>query len=69
MNIAVKEVWFINNSNIEPWFIQTQTLTVTLVQKQIKTLTLVYTHANLRPILVLYVHVFLSASSEVFTIM
>jgi hypothetical protein len=69
MNIAVKEVWFINSSNIEPWFLQTQTSTVTLVQKQIKTLTSVYIHTNPRPILALYVHVFMSANFEVFTIM
>jgi len=69
MNTDVKEVWFINKSNNGPWFLQTQTSIVTLVQKQIKNLTLDYIHTNPRPILALYVHVFTSASSEVFTIM
>jgi hypothetical protein len=65
-NTAVKEVWFINKSNNEPWFLQTQTSTVTLVQKQIKNLMLDYIHTNPRPNLAL--HVFMSASFEVFSI-
>jgi len=69
MNTDVQEVWFTNKSNNEPWFLQTQTLRVTLVQKQIKNLPLDYIHTNPRPILALYVHVFMSASFEVFTIM
>jgi len=69
MNTAIKEVWLMNKSNNEHWFLQTQTSTVTLVQKQIKNLTLDYIHTNPTPIIPLYVHVFMSASFEVFTIM
>jgi len=69
MNTDVKEVWFINKPNNKLWFLQTQTSIVTLVQKQIKNLTLDYIHTNPRPIFALYVHVFMSASFEVFIIM
>jgi hypothetical protein len=69
MDTDHKEAWFINKSNNEPWFLQTQTSTVTLIQKQTKNLILDYIHTNPRPILALYVHVFMSASFEVFTIM
>jgi len=66
MNTDVKEVWFINKPNNKLWFLQTQTSIVTLVQKQIKNLTLDYIHTY---IFALYVHVFMSASFEVFIIM